>query len=60
MKVARLYDFGDIRIEDDARPEIGPDDILVRARACGICSGDIMAWYIPVSYTHLTLPTLRV
>jgi len=46
MKVARLYDFGDIRIEDDARPEIGPDDILVRARACGICSGDIMAWYI--------------
>jgi L-iditol 2-dehydrogenase len=46
MKVARLYDFGDIRIEDDARPEIGPDEILVRASACGICSGDIMAWYI--------------
>ncbi|MGH7949724.1 MAG: alcohol dehydrogenase catalytic domain-containing protein [Candidatus Binataceae bacterium] len=46
MKVARLYDFGDIRIEDDARPEIGADEVLVRARACGICSGDIMPWYI--------------
>jgi L-iditol 2-dehydrogenase len=46
MKVARLYDFGDIRVEDHARPEIGPDDILVRTRTCGICSGDIMPWYI--------------
>jgi L-iditol 2-dehydrogenase len=46
MKVARLYDFGDIRIEESARPEVGIDDLLVRARACGICSGDIMPWYI--------------
>ncbi len=46
MQVARLYDFGDIRVEESARPEVGPDDILVRARACGICSGDIMPWYI--------------
>jgi L-iditol 2-dehydrogenase len=46
IKVARFYDFGDIRVEDYARPEIGPDDILVRTRACGICSGDIMPWYI--------------
>jgi L-iditol 2-dehydrogenase len=46
MLVARFYDFGDIRIEDCKRPEVGPDDILVRARACGICSGDIMPWYL--------------
>ena len=46
MQVARLYDFGDIRVEASARPEIGPTDILVRASACGICSGDIMPWYI--------------
>jgi L-iditol 2-dehydrogenase len=46
MQVARLYDFGDIRVEEAARPEVGPDDILVRASACGICSGDIMPWYI--------------
>ncbi len=46
MQVARLYDFDDIRLEETARPEIGPDDLLVRTRACGICSGDIMPWYI--------------
>ncbi|HYL58291.1 MAG TPA: alcohol dehydrogenase catalytic domain-containing protein [Candidatus Acidoferrales bacterium] len=46
MQVARLYDFGDIRVEESARPQVGADDILVRARACGICSGDIMPWYI--------------
>jgi L-iditol 2-dehydrogenase len=46
MQVARLYDFDDIRVEETARPEVGPGDILVRARACGICSGDIMPWYI--------------
>jgi L-iditol 2-dehydrogenase len=46
MKVARLYDFGDIRVEDHPTPQVGPHDVLVRARACGICSGDIMPWYI--------------
>src|SRR5260370_22078828 len=46
MQVAGLYDFGDIRVEQDPRPAPGPDEILVRARACGICSGDIMPWYI--------------
>lgn len=46
MRVARLYDFGDIRVEESPRPQVGADDLLVRARACGICSGDIMPWYI--------------
>jgi L-iditol 2-dehydrogenase len=46
MQVARLYDFGDIRLEQIPRPEPGPDDLLVRVTACGICSGDIMPWYI--------------
>ncbi len=46
MRVARFHDFGDIRVEQSARPEPGPGDILVRTRACGICSGDIMPWYM--------------
>ncbi|HJU11839.1 MAG TPA: alcohol dehydrogenase catalytic domain-containing protein [Candidatus Binataceae bacterium] len=46
MQVARLYDFGDIRIEQSPRPEPGASDLLVRVTACGICSGDIMPWYI--------------
>jgi L-iditol 2-dehydrogenase len=46
MKVARLYGFDDIRIEDIPIPEVGPGDALMKTRACGICSGDVMPWYI--------------
>jgi len=46
MKVAKLYSFNDIRIEDTSVPEIGPHDALLKTKACGICSGDVMPWYI--------------
>lgn len=56
MKVARLYDFLDIRIEEQAVPAIGPGEALVRTRACGICSGDVVPWYIrkkaPLVFGH--------
>lgn len=46
MKVVRLYDFTDIRVEEAPVPAIGPGELLVRARAAGICSGDVLPWYI--------------
>jgi L-iditol 2-dehydrogenase len=46
MKVARLYDYLDVRIEDEPVPQPGPREALVRGRACGICSGDVTPWYI--------------
>lgn len=46
MKVARLYSFEDIRIEEMPVPDMGNGDALVRVKACGICSGDVMPWYI--------------
>lgn len=46
MKVARLYKFNDVRIEEMPIPEVGPGDALVRTTACGICSGDVLDWYI--------------
>ena len=46
MKVARLYSFSDIRIEDMPLPDVGEGEILVRVRTSGICSGDVMPWYI--------------
>lgn len=56
MKVARLYDFLDVRIEDAPLPTIGPGEALVRARVCGICSGDVVPWYIrrkaPLVFGH--------
>lgn len=56
MRVARLYDFGDIRLEEFERPSPGPDEILIRTQACGICTGDIMPWYLkrkaPLVFGH--------
>lgn len=56
MKVARLYTAHDIRFEEEPVPSPGPGEALVKTRACGICSGDVMAWYIekkaPVVFGH--------
>jgi len=46
MKVAVLHSFDDIRIEDWRIPEVERGEALVQMRACGICSGDVMPWYI--------------
>jgi L-iditol 2-dehydrogenase len=46
MRAAVLYDVDDIRIEERAVPELREGEILVRTKASGICSGDIMPWYI--------------
>ncbi len=46
MRAAVLHDVNDIRIEERPLPELKSGDILVQTHASGICSGDIMAWYI--------------
>ncbi len=46
MKIARLYSFGDIRIEEMPVPSPGPGEALMKTMASGICSGDLMPWYI--------------
>ena len=46
MRIAKLYSFKDIRIEDTPVPEVGANEALMKVRASGICSGDAMPWYI--------------
>lgn len=46
MKIAKLYSFNDIRIEDMPVPRVGPREALLKTKASGICSGDVMPWYI--------------
>jgi len=45
LKVAVYYNNSDVRIEEMPLPEIGPDEILVRVEASGICGSDVMEWY---------------
>jgi L-iditol 2-dehydrogenase len=46
MRAAVLYDVNDVRIEERAIPELRDGELLVRTMASGICSGDVMGWYI--------------
>jgi L-iditol 2-dehydrogenase len=46
MKAGVIYDYCDIRVEDVPRPKAGPGEVLVKTAVCGICSGDVMDWYI--------------
>jgi L-iditol 2-dehydrogenase len=46
MRVAVMYDAGDIRIEERPVPAREPGDLLVRTAASGVCSGDLVPWYV--------------
>jgi L-iditol 2-dehydrogenase len=45
MRVATYYNNKDIRIEEMPLPQIGPDELLIKVIACGICGSDVMEWY---------------
>ena len=45
MRVAVYYNNQDVRMEERARPEIGPGEVLVKVLASGICGTDVMQWY---------------
>lgn len=46
MRAVKLRTLQDIRLEEIPIPEIGPDEALVRMKACGICGSDTMDWYV--------------
>ncbi len=41
MRAAVLHAPGDIRVEEVAVPAPGPDEVLLRVAACGVCGSDI-------------------
>jgi L-iditol 2-dehydrogenase len=62
MRAAVMYDVDDIRIEARPLPELRPGDFLVRTGASGVCSGDLMPWYVrkkaPFVFGHEPAGTL--
>jgi len=59
MKAARFYKVGEpLKIEMVPIPEIGPEEVLIDVKACGICGSDIHIVYegvTPTPYTPITL-----
>ena len=45
MRVATYYTNRDVRITQMPKPQIGPDELLVKIMASGICGSDVMEWY---------------
>ncbi len=45
MRVAMYYNNRDVRLEEVPTPQIGPEGLLVKVLASGICGSDVMEWY---------------
>lgn len=45
MSVAMYYNNHYIRIQGVPTPEIGPDELLVKVWASGVCDSDVLEWY---------------
>ncbi len=41
MKALVLREYGKLVYQDVPRPQIGPDEVLVKVEACGICGSDV-------------------
>jgi L-iditol 2-dehydrogenase len=44
MKAMLLSDYKQLDLVDVPKPQIGPDELLVQVKACGICGSDIHGW----------------
>jgi L-iditol 2-dehydrogenase len=44
MKAMLLSEYKKLDIVEMPMPEVGPDDLLVQVKACGICGSDIHGW----------------
>ena len=40
-KLLTIHGIGDVRLDDYQRPELGPKDVVVKMKACGICGSDL-------------------
>ncbi len=45
MLVAVYHNNNDVRVQEMPKPEIGPDEILMKVMASGICGSDVVEWY---------------
>lgn len=56
MKAAVLYGIGDLRFEEVPLPKIKKKEVLVRVKACGICSSDIARVMEKGTYSFPLIP----
>lgn len=58
MKSAVFYGKHDLRVENSSMPKVGPEDILIQVKACGICGTDVHIYEGDKGAAEVTPPTI--
>lgn len=58
MKSAVFYGKHDLRVEERALPVIGPKDVLIQVKACGVCGTDVHIYEGDKGAAEVTPPTI--
>jgi L-iditol 2-dehydrogenase len=53
MKVARYGGDGKVSIVDEPQPKCPLGGLLIKTEACGLCSGELMDWYMDRKIPHV-------
>lgn len=53
MKLARYMGGGEVAIVSEPEPSCPPGGLLVRTEASGLCSGELMDWYMDAKIPHV-------
>lgn len=52
-RLARYVGNGQVEIVEERLPDLPKGGLLVRTEACGLCSGELMAWYMDRKLPHV-------
>lgn len=58
MKSAVFYGKHDMRVEEREIPEVGPQEVLIQVKACGICGTDVHIYEGDKGAAEVTPPTI--
>ncbi|WP_027292621.1 zinc-dependent alcohol dehydrogenase family protein [Robinsoniella sp. KNHs210] len=58
MKSVVFYGKHDLRVEESKKPEIGPKDVLIQVKACGVCGTDVHIYEGDKGAAEVTPPTI--
>lgn len=58
MKSAVFYGKHDLRVVDQPMPELGPQDVMIKVKACGVCGTDVHIYEGDPGAAAVTPPTI--
>ncbi len=58
MKSAVFYGKHDLRVEEAPKPQLGPADVLIQVKACGVCGTDVHIYEGDQGAADVTPPTI--